>query len=80
VLQLRGQDYALRGVMELDHILAGIPIGKKSQRKACTSTALAVDAESGIVHAPELTDSRVAAGDALAKVSLKAIQSSRTLP
>ena len=80
VLQWRRQDYALRGVMELDHILTGIPIGKKSERKACASIALAVDAESGIIHAPELTDSRVTAGDAVAKVFLKAIQSSRALP
>ena len=78
--QLRGQDYAWRGVMELDHILAGTPIGKKSERKACASIALAVDAESGIFYAPEATDSRVTAGDALAKVFLKAIQASRTLP
>ena len=80
VLQWRRQDYALRGVMELDHILTGIPIGKKSERKACASIALAVDAESGIIHAPELTDSSVTAGDAVAKVFLKAIQSSRALP
>jgi hypothetical protein len=74
------QDYALRGVIELDHIFAGTPIGKKNERKACASIALAVDAESGTVYAPEATDSRVAAGDALAKVFLKAIQASRTLP
>jgi hypothetical protein len=78
--QVLCQDYALRGVIELDHILAGTPIGKKNERKACASIALAVDAESGIVYAPEATDSRVAAGDALARVFLKAVQASRTLP
>jgi len=78
--QVLCQDYALRGVMELDHFFPGTPIGKKNERKACASIALAVDAESGIVYAPEATDSRVAAGDALAKVFLKAIQASRTLP
>jgi hypothetical protein len=78
--QVLCQDYALCGVIELDHILAGTPIGKKNERKACASIALAVDAESGIVYAPEATDSRVAAGDALARVFLKAVQASRTLP
>ena len=78
--QVLRRDYALCGVIELDHILAGTPIGKKNERKACASIALAVDAESGIVYAPEVTDSRVTAGDALAKVFLKAIQATRTLP
>jgi len=40
--QLRGQDYAVRGVMELDHILSGAAVGKKNERKACASFALAV--------------------------------------
>jgi len=77
---LRGQDYAVRGVMELDHILTAAAIGKKNERKACASFALAVDAESGMVLAPEATDSSVAAGDALARVFLKAVQASRSLP
>jgi hypothetical protein len=80
LLSLRGRDYAVRGVMELDHIHSGAAIGKKSERSACASIALAVDAESGMVLAPEVTDSSVPAGDALAKVFLKAIQASRTLP
>jgi hypothetical protein len=80
VLQLRGQDYKVRGVMELDHIQSGAAIGKKGERSACASIALAVDAESGMVLAPEATDSTVAAAEALAKVFLKAIQASRTLP
>src|ERR1035437_3812079 len=77
---LRSTDYAVRGVMELDHILSGAAIGKKSERRACASIALAVDADSGMVLAPEATDSSVATGDALARVFLKAIQTSRTLP
>jgi hypothetical protein len=77
---LRSQDYAVRGVMELDHILSGAAIGNKGERNACASIVIAVDAESGMVLAPEVTDSSVAAGDALAKVFLKAIQASRTLP
>jgi len=70
----------VREVMELDHILSGAAVGKKNERKACASIALAVDAESGMVLAPEATDSRVAAGDALARVFLKAVQASRALP
>jgi len=77
---LRGLDYAVRGVMELDHIHSGAAIGKKGERSACASIALAVDARSGAVLAPEATDSSVAAGEALANVFLKAIQASRTLP
>jgi hypothetical protein len=78
--QLCSQDYAVRGVMELDHIFSGAAVGKKSERKACASIALAVDAGSGIVLAPEATDSSVASGDALARVFLKAIQANHTLP
>lgn len=77
---LRSQDYTVRGVMELDHMLTGIPIGKKGERSACAAIALAVDAESGMVLAPDLNDSSVAAGDALARVFLNAVQASHTLP
>src|ERR1035437_4451553 len=75
---VRSQDYAVRGVIELDHILSGTPIGKKSERKACACFALAVDAESGMVLALEATDSSVTAGDAQARVFLKAVQVNRT--
>jgi hypothetical protein len=77
---LRGLDYAVRGVMELDYIHSGAAIGKKNERNSCASIAIAVDAESGTVLALEATDSSVAAGEALANVFLKAIQTSRTLP
>ena len=80
LLAVRAQDYAVRGVMELDIAYSGAAIGKKGERNACASIAIAVDAESGMVLAPEVTDSSVAAGDTLAKVFLKAIQGSRTLP
>jgi hypothetical protein len=80
LLAVRAQDYAVRGVMELDITYSGAAIGKKGERNACASIAIAVDAESGMVLAPEVTDARVAAGDALATVFFKAIQVSRTLP
>ena len=79
-LCLFGQDYAVRGVMELDLTYSGASIGKRGERNACASIAIAVDAESGMVLAPEVTDSSVPAGDTLAKVFFKAIQPSRTMP
>jgi len=78
--QLRSRDYPVRGVLELDHILSGAPIGKKNERKSCASFALAVDAKSGIVYAPNATDSRVPPGDSLASVFIDAVQVSRAFP
>ena len=80
LLAVRAQDYAVRGVMELDLTYSGASIGKKNERNACASIAIAVDAGSGMVLAPEVANSSVAAGDTLAKVFLRAIQASRTLP
>jgi hypothetical protein len=77
---LRSRDYPVRGAMELDLIFSGAAIGKKNERKACSTISLAVDAESGLVLAPEVADSSVAAGEVLARVFLKAIQASRALP
>jgi hypothetical protein len=70
----------VRGVMELDLTYGGASIGKKGQRNSCAAIALAVDAESGMVLAPKVTDSSLPAGDTLAKVFLKAIQPNQTLP
>jgi hypothetical protein len=80
IRQLRGQDYAVRGVMELDRLFSPAVVGKKNERKACVCLALAVDADSGMVYPPELTTSSVAAGDAMAKACIKAIQTSRIMP
>lgn len=77
---VRSLNYPRRGVMELDQMLTGAPIGKKGQRCACAAVAMAVDAETGMVLAPDVSDSRVTAADAMARVFLKAVQSSRTLP
>jgi hypothetical protein len=51
---VRGQDYAVRGVMELDLTYSGAAIGKKGERNSCAAIAMAVDAESGMVLAPEV--------------------------
>lgn len=78
--RLRDKDYPVRGEMELDYIFSGVPVGKKNERKLCASIAVAADADTGMVYAPEVTDSRVPCGDALSRVFLKAIQSSHALP
>ena len=80
LLSLSRQDYAVRGVMELDLTYSGAAIGKKGERNACASIAIAVDAASGMVLAPEVSDSSVPAGDVLARAFLKAIQARRALP
>jgi len=80
LLAVRGKNYAVRGVMELDLTYSGAAIGKKGERNSCAAIAIAVDAESGMVLAPEVSDSSVAAGDTLTKVFLKAIQTTRILP
>jgi hypothetical protein len=77
---LRGQNYPVGGVMELDLTYSGAAIGKKGERNACAAIAIAVDAPSGMVLAPEVTDSSVAAGEILAKVFLKAVQTTQALP
>ena len=78
--RLLDKDYPIRGKMELDYIFGGIPIGKKNERKSCASIALAVDADTGMILATEVIDARVPCGEALSRVFLKAIQSSRALP
>lgn len=74
------QDFTVRGVMELDHILSGAPIGQENERKACACFALALDSEAGVIHATDVTDCSVAPADALAKVFIKSVQANRTLP
>jgi hypothetical protein len=78
--RVRGQDLPLRGVMELDYISTGAPIGKSNERKACACLSLAVDAGTGIVYAPHTSDSREAPGDSLAQVFLDAVQATHVLP
>jgi len=40
LLALRGQDYAVRGVMELDHTYSGVSIGKKGGRNSWAAIAI----------------------------------------
>jgi hypothetical protein len=45
LLAICGQDYAVRGVMELDLTYSGASIEKRDERNACASIAIPVDAE-----------------------------------
>ena len=78
--ELKGRDYPVRGMVELNYIVSAAAIGKKSERKACTCVGLAVDANSGFLFPPELASPTVSPADVLAAVLLKAIQASRTFP
>jgi hypothetical protein len=78
--QFRGKDYALRGVMELDHMFNAAATGSRNERKALTCVALAVDADTGFLYAPELTSSSVPPADAMARVFIKAVQSTGVFP
>jgi hypothetical protein len=77
---LRGRDYAVRGAMELEYVFSGAAVGKAHERAACIAIALAVDAETGIVHAPEAINTSMPTAEALARVFLKAVQSNRAFP
>jgi aconitase B len=66
--------------MELDHLVSAAPVGKPNERKSCAAISLAVDAESGMILAPEINKAGVEAGDAVARVFFKAVQANRALP
>jgi hypothetical protein len=77
---LHGRDYAMRGAMELEYMFNGAAVGKANERISCAAIALAVDADSGMVYAPEATDSTVPPELALARVFLDAVRSTGVLP
>ncbi len=77
---VRSRDYAIRGAIELDYFVSLIAVGRKSERRACTAIALAVDADSGIVHRPELASPQASAGDMLARALIGAIRSTSAFP
>lgn len=77
---LRGQDYTVRGILELDFMFSSVTIGGESKRKACACVVLAVDAETGIVYAPEMTLASVLPENAMAQAFLKAVQSTGAFP
>lgn len=78
--QLRNHNPAVGGVMELDYIFTRASIGGKNERRAFTCAAMAVDAETGIIFASEVTSSGTPAADAMARAFIKAVQSTGVLP
>ena len=78
--QIRGRDYPVGGVIELDSFFSGGAIGERHERKFWTRTAMAVDAKTGIVFPPEVFPPDVPVGNALLGALTKAIQTTRSLP
>lgn len=69
-----------RRAIELDHFLSAAAIGKKNERKACATIALAVDAATGTVYPPAVADAWGAPGDMLVQALVAAAQANRALP
>lgn len=78
--RLRGKDHAVGGVMELDHMFSAVATGDRNERKSCTCVALAVDADTGFLYAPELTSSSVPPAEAMAQAFVNAVQATRMFP
>ena len=68
------------GVLEVDQFYAPVTVGKKHERKACMSVALATDAKTGFVHAPNVDSPGDHTGGAMSDVLLSAIEAARTIP
>ena len=77
---LRGRDYPVRGVIELDYAVSGAAVGKPHERPRCTAIALAVDANSGMVLAPLATAATVPPDLLLAQVFLEAVHQTGMVP
>lgn len=73
-------DHRIGGVLELDHFLTRMVVGKKNERKACICIAMAADAKTGFVFRPEIAPPGMTASEALIKALLSAIQGSGGVP
>ena len=73
-------DHRMGGVLELDHFLTGMVVGKKDERKACVCLAMAADAKTGVVFRPEVAPPGMTPSEALVKALLNAIQDYRGIP
>jgi hypothetical protein len=80
IQRIRDSRYPFQGVLEVDHFYGVGMIGEKNQRKSCFRVALAVDAQSGFVYAPEVSLPGPSTGDVLMRVTLRAIESACGLP
>ncbi len=78
--QLRNRDYAIRGVLEVDHFLSNAVVGGKDERKACMPMVLVVDADTGMVLPTEVPPPGTSPAEALAEGIVRAIEASRAMP
>jgi uncharacterized protein DUF6930 len=78
--RLLKQDYAIRGVLELDHFSSGAQLGNKNQRKGYVGVAMAVDSETGLVFPPEMVAPGDSIANALGRAILRASEVSRAFP
>ncbi len=80
VQRLRANHYPAGGAMEIGYLPTASAIGERHERKLCSCVVLTVDAETGFVYSPELTDCSVPPADAMASAFIKAVQASCRLP
>jgi hypothetical protein len=78
--RLHKQDYAIRGVLEVDHFSSGAQLGNKNQRKGCLGVAMAVDSETGLVFPPEMAAPGDSIANALGRAILRASEVRRAFP
>jgi hypothetical protein len=78
--RLLKQDYAIRGVLELDHFDSGARLGNKNQRKGFVGVAMAVDSETGLVFPPEMAAPGDSIANALGRAILRASEVTRAFP
>ena len=78
--RLHKQDYAIRGVLEVDHFSSGAQLGNKNERKGCVRVAMAVDSETGFVFPPEMAPPGSSIANALGMAIVRAAEVSRAIP
>jgi hypothetical protein len=78
--RLHKQDYAIRGVLEVDQFSSGAQVGNKNERKGCVRVAMAVDGETGLVFPPEMAAPGDSIANALGRAILRASEVSRAFP
>ncbi len=78
--RLHKQDYAIRGVLELDHFSSGAQVGNKNERKGCVGVAMAVDSETGFVFPPEMAPPGSSIANALGMAIVRAAEVRRAIP
>ena len=80
MLGLRNRDYAIRGVLEIDHFMSSAVVGGKDERKACMSIVLVVDPDTRMILSTEIPPPGTLPAEALAAGIVKAIESNGAMP